>query len=399
VKIFKKISKEKKIEKLILELLKAYHEDKNVDKAISFFSDKVKVIGIKSNQIAETKEQVYNLIKRDIQQVPLPLKYKIISLKIDKIDKNVFSVNIIYELELTTTSIKIKTEIRATLLIVSYKIVNLHISSPYLTPETSDSHIYERIKQQKETLEKIIEEKTYELNKTIEKLKEVDNIKNTLFAILSHDLRAPFATAITLIELLEKKERVDVLESEAILTAIKVNFKNVFQLLENLIIWAKDQIEEKSSIKEEIDINTVLNEIKDIYENEIKNKKIDIVLDIKPISITINKNIISMILRNLIYNSIKYASLGGIIKIKNRKFKNNYLISIKDNGIGISHDKIEKILELNKNKTTLGTLKEKGCGLGLFLINQILNKNNGKIKIKSIENKGTIAAIFIKLEK
>lgn len=110
-----------------------------------------------------------------------------------------------------------------------------------------------------------------------------------------------------------------------------------------------------------------------------------------------DKNIVDLIVRNLLNNAIKFTPSGGTITIKIHKLSNGVEFVIQDSGIGIPKEHIDSIfsLENNKSKIQQGTKGEKGTGLGLVLSKQSLDKINGTIKVESELNVGTTFTIYL----
>jgi len=97
----------------------------------------------------------------------------------------------------------------------------------------------------------------------------------------------------------------------------------------------------------------------------------------------------STVFRNLVSNAIKFTRENGNISILTRKKDDFCEISVKDNGVGISGENIQKIFRIDSNHSTLGTIGEKGTGLGLVLCKEFIEKNNGKIWVESVVGKGS----------
>ena len=98
---------------------------------------------------------------------------------------------------------------------------------------------------------------------------------------------------------------------------------------------------------------------------------------------------ISIVLRNLISNALKYTNLKGLIEISSELQKDSIVISVKDNGVGIAKDVLDKLFQIDGVISTPGTQKEKGTGLGLILCREYLEKNKGKIWVQSEVNECT----------
>jgi two-component system, sensor histidine kinase and response regulator len=102
-----------------------------------------------------------------------------------------------------------------------------------------------------------------------------------------------------------------------------------------------------------------------------------------------DKEMISIVLRNLISNAIKFTHLGGTVTISSTHSQNELMIVVSDNGIGIAKDSIEKLFLIESNQSKRGTQNEIGTGLGLLLCKEFILMHNGKIWVESEPNKGS----------
>ncbi len=103
-----------------------------------------------------------------------------------------------------------------------------------------------------------------------------------------------------------------------------------------------------------------------------------------------DKNMLSTILRNLIANAIKYSYRKGEIHISVKENKENWNVSIEDNGVGISPERIKKLFQIGTKVSSLGTEKEEGTGLGLLIVREFINRLGENIQVKSTQGKGSI---------
>ena len=95
------------------------------------------------------------------------------------------------------------------------------------------------------------------------------------------------------------------------------------------------------------------------------------------------------ILRNLVSNAIKFTNIGGAININAEEKSENAIISVSDNGIGMSDETISKLFRLDANLSTRGTENEKGTGLGLYLCREFVDKHGGRIWVESKPGAGS----------
>lgn len=223
------------------------------------------------------------------------------------------------------------------------------------------------------------------------RLKELNATKDKLFSIVAHDLRNPFSSLLGLTELLVENAKGGIIsQSEKYAGLINSSAKNTLVLLDNLLNWAKSQtgqikfnpqkINLSSTIQKIIEISNSQAKIKNISINEVQSDETEVYAD---------KNMLMIILQNLISNAIKFTNSGGNINVVVTSDQTKVEISISDNGIGINEEKLKKLFIITSDTTSLGTAKEKGSGLGLVLCKEFVEKHNGNIWVKSKEGKGS----------
>jgi len=239
----------------------------------------------------------------------------------------------------------------------------------------------------------ITEQKYYE-----QSLKGANATKDRLISVLAHDLRSPFGAILGFSELLllnHKNYTED--KNHSVISTIYKSTKNAYNLLENLLTWANSQtgkiayrpstLDLKMSVFENISLLKYILETKNIV---VTNKIVD------SIFVNADKNLLDIILRNILTNAIKFTPRDGRITLEiERKHGGFVEISIKDTGIGISAEILDNLFQIGKNITTLGTENENGTGLGLVLCKEFALKNGGDIYIKIQENKGTSVYLSI----
>ena len=222
-------------------------------------------------------------------------------------------------------------------------------------------------------------------------LSEVNDAKNKLFSILSHDLRAPIGTIRQFLEM-DQLGYFDEAERENAKHLLYEQVKNTDKLLNNLLEWAKTQLEGIQPNPEHLVVGPYVKEVVHIFEfqSKLKNIRIEQHPELSDQRIKTDKGHFRIILQNIINNAIKFTPSGGHIQIGFSKTGEFLNIHVKDSGIGME-EKRRKELEENLVLATsqIGTAKETGTGLGLMLVKQLLAHNHGKFKIKSSKGEGT----------
>jgi len=261
-------------------------------------------------------------------------------------------------------------------------------------------------------LEDIVENRTRELqsrteeverkNKLIEeqniKLTETVNLKNRLFSVIAHDLRSPVVSILYILNLLRDKEYKEHYDKFA---ESSINYAQmVINLLENMLVWGRGQ-EEKLNYSPAIhDLSSVILTNMSIFKEpaDRKNISINFTQKGKP-NAFFDKDLIDIVIRNLISNAVKYTGRGGRISIllKEDLAAGKSIVSVCDNGIGMTEEMIGRIFSSDEIKSIPGTENEKGTGIGLRLCLDLLRINNGELTIESRPGEGSCFRIILPL--
>jgi signal transduction histidine kinase len=228
-------------------------------------------------------------------------------------------------------------------------------------------------------------------NERSKKLTEVIETNAKFLSIIAHDLRSPFSSIISVLELLKDSYYNHNLEDVKKYIRMASNSANgTLRLLENLLAWTS--AENKITSFNPVKIN-VQNLVDDEFENfisEATHKLISLDHAIpKNIHVSADIDMFKTVLRNLISNAIKYSFIGGIITINATVQKQFVEISVKDSGTGITREARKDLFNRNEIHTTRGTNNESGTGLGLILCKKFVEKHGGTVRIESEPGKGS----------
>ena len=220
-------------------------------------------------------------------------------------------------------------------------------------------------------------------------LKEVIATRDKLFSIIAHDLRGLIGSLMNITEFMTENS-IDEKTQNEFMHDIKNNSKNAYKLLENLLNWSRSQ---QNAIFLKISAfsmcKTVDNCIR-ILAREAANKNISLTHSCKQEHFAFaDPDMISIVIRNLISNAIKFTRVGGIIDINSSEKDGMLNVKITDTGIGIKKEILENIFNPNLFNTTYGTDNEKGSGLGLKLCKDFVERNGGKIWCETSINHGS----------
>jgi signal transduction histidine kinase len=234
-------------------------------------------------------------------------------------------------------------------------------------------------------------------SKILEKLIASNKSKDKLFSIIAHDLRAPFNSLIGFSDLLiEKVSESTDKELKHYSSIINESLNKTYSYLNNLLEWSRlqtNRIEYKPSM---FILSDLVEEVKEILIAQAQNKEINIKLSLQSkVQLFADRNMIKIVLINLVSNAIKYSTVGSEITISSKRTNKQDKVFVEDNGVGISEEICQQLFKVEKSFSTPGTNNEKGTGLGLVLCNDFLKKHNGQIDVKSEIGKGSVFCISL----
>lgn len=240
----------------------------------------------------------------------------------------------------------------------------------------------------RETLNRDLQEKNREVTLKNEELDRLNNIKNKMFAVVAHDLRGPLSSLQSLLYLLRvhdlTKDELDELTS-----SLEQSLQDNATTMENLLAWARSQMSGIILTYREFKLLAAAEAVYSQIKFQAEQKGISIYLEIEPdLIIQADYDIVKLIIRNLISNSVKFCDSEDTITV--RAIRKNKLVEIRieDTGIGIKEEDHGKIF-VDNHYTSTGTKNEKGSGLGLNLCKEFVEKHGGKIWFESKPGEGT----------
>lgn len=237
---------------------------------------------------------------------------------------------------------------------------------------------YTEVITERKKAEKKIQEYTVELE-------QANAQKDTFIQILAHDLRSPFNSLLGFSNLLLKKiHKYDIDKIERQIRYINDLAEKTYDMLEDLLLWAKAQSGKLPFAPKSQNVMNVLMNAINLLKSIAIQKQITITTNISNNLIaTFDADMIRTVIRNLISNAIKFTPQSGHINIRAEVQEEQLLVSVSDTGIGIPDDILIDIWSKIKLKTTEGTEGEKGTGFGLLLCKEFIEKHEGKIWVES----------------
>lgn len=231
-------------------------------------------------------------------------------------------------------------------------------------------------------------EDTMKMNEQAIRLHKLNSLKDRLLSIISHDIRGPLNNLKKLMSLLSSG-KMNASEFKKLLPEMGEKLTETSMIMDNLLFWAKNQIQGLAPEQESIYIHKIVFENFKLFKQQALNKQIKLINKIpKKFTIHSDKNVLDIVLRNLISNAIKFSQTDGKVVVSGEYHEKMSIITVDDFGLGMDTKTQQRILN-NENFSNPGTHQEMGAGIGLHLCKEFLEKIGGSISLRSEEGKGT----------
>jgi signal transduction histidine kinase/tetratricopeptide (TPR) repeat protein len=235
----------------------------------------------------------------------------------------------------------------------------------------------------------LVAEQKMALSEQTEELADLNQLKDRLFSIISHDLRAPLNAlkgTLTLIEM----GAVSPEETQWMAKDIGKNLDGVNTTLNNLLLWSKSQMSGQAGQMEWIDLAQLVAGKLDLYAAAAQQKQVQLASEVPDgFQLHTNQHHLRAVLRNLIGNALKFTPEGGQISIGATELAIAVRVYVRDTGVGMTAEQLAKLFHKASHFTTWGTQGEKGTGLGLLLCKELVEKDGGRIWAESQPGQGS----------
>lgn len=246
-------------------------------------------------------------------------------------------------------------------------------------------------------LEKLVSERTEELKSQNDKIEQQNDemskslqLQNRIFSIIGHDLRSPVATLFQMTEVLE--EPMDEQDRLKIIRSIRQLSSSTGDMIDNLVFWGRSQGNEIKCHPEFGYLKKIFNEMADVIVPIAEQKGIELQFEERITKeVYFDKELMRLVLRNLISNAIKFTPIGGdiTVSVTQDRERQCHIVSVQDTGVGMDDEVIDHILLGSNSRSTSGTKGEKGTGLGLILCKDLIELHHGVLSIESRQDVGS----------
>jgi signal transduction histidine kinase len=232
-------------------------------------------------------------------------------------------------------------------------------------------------------LEHIVAERTRELT-------DANHLKDKLLSIISHDIKSPLNSLKGLLTIFNMQQRPEPNELKTFTLTLEDELQRVITIANDILTWTSSQINGTVVIRENFNFKAFLMQQTNFLRNIADKKKINLTVHVPDgMNIETDRNIMSLVVRNLVLNAIKFSSEKTDIEISAEKFSSGVVLSVKDSGVGMHKDTVRILFDKKNITSTRGTHNEKGTGLGLILCKQYLELIGGKISVSSEPGAGS----------
>lgn len=242
-------------------------------------------------------------------------------------------------------------------------------------------------------LRDITEQKKSEdaIKKSLTELKELNNHKDSVLAILSHDLRSPLSGIIGTADYLKSnfdkmkqstvKEMLDLLHKSAV---------DELKMLDYLVEWSRIKYATEIFSPTKIELVQYVKDVFDSLSDLAAVKTLNLHQEIKEnTTVFADGKMLLSILQNIVSNAIKHSVKGGKITITAKRKEDQMIIEVKDTGIGMTNEIVKKLFTPQLSALSSARKQDKGAGIGLLLVKGFLERNSGQIWVESVEGEGS----------
>ncbi len=242
---------------------------------------------------------------------------------------------------------------------------------------------------QKRLANEALKAKNEQITLQAEHLQRANATKDKLFSILGHDLRGPVASLYLVLDMVAAGE-LPAADFMAMLPELRQNVGSVQETLDNLLQWAKSQMNGLQHVPQTFDLGIVLQKKVGLFTETAKQKQIELAYQVPPgLQVHADKEQVRLILRNLVNNALKFTPAGGRVTILAQPSGPQVEIAVADTGVGMSPEQLAKLFVPDTHFSTFGTAGEQGTGLGLLLCKEMAELNGGKISVASQPGQGS----------
>ena len=235
------------------------------------------------------------------------------------------------------------------------------------------------------------------LSEAVRAAETANKAKSTFLSNMSHDIRTPMNAIIGFTTLavsnIDDKKRV-----QDYLGKILSSSNHLLSLINDILDMSRIESGKIHLEETEVSLSEVLHDLKTIISGQIHAKQLELYMDVMDVTnedVYCDKTRLNQVLLNLLSNAVKFTPAGGTVSVRIRQYPGTvkgselYEIRVKDNGIGMSQEFVQKIFSPFERERTSTVSRIQGTGLGMAITKNIVNMMGGTIEVLTEQGKGT----------
>ncbi|MGG1519076.1 ATP-binding protein [Paenibacillus oryzisoli] len=239
-----------------------------------------------------------------------------------------------------------------------------------------------------------------EKQRHLEQIAQLNQLKDQLFTIVSHDIRSPLALQYQLVELLEEDRDSFSADHREIVEMLGDQIRNTLGMTANLLEWFRSQREDMALRPQLLALSEVVEECCHVLHIKSEAKQIRVHNNIAlGLRVDADREALGLILRNLLSNAIKFTGLGGSVHVDAQVSGEMVTVSVRDNGTGMKEEQAHQLFSDKQLDSIPGTMGEKGAGLGLLVSRQFVQRSGGTMWVESKAGQGSVIYFTVRGER
>lgn len=225
-------------------------------------------------------------------------------------------------------------------------------------------------------------------------IEKANIFKNQVLGTVAHDLRNPIAAveSLTMVMALDDIDE----ETQENLNMMRESCVKARTIIDDLLIAARSENNSSSIDLQRTDLNGCLQSIVNAWKIQLNGKeRVVLMSNVKNAFALLNHEKFTRVIDNLVSNALKFSKDGDLVEVHLNKDKRNFIIQVKDYGLGIAQEMLPKIFQRFSGAGRTGLRGEESTGIGLSIVRDIVNSHNGKITVQSKEGEGSVFTITL----
>lgn len=238
-----------------------------------------------------------------------------------------------------------------------------------------------------------------EIRTSLEKQKELNQLKSRFVAMASHEFRTPLATIMSSTDLLTYYfDRMPEAERAELFQSITAAVKRMTKMLEDILVIGKSEAEQAEFNPISIHLGTFCRRLIDELQSEqesigARRRKVNLSIQGGADQGHFDEKLMRHIFGNLLSNAVKYSPDGGDVEFRVHRNDDAFIFSIEDHGIGIPESDLPRLFESFHRAANVGTIS--GTGLGLAIVKRSIELHSGSISVSSLPGSGTTFTVSL----